>query len=918
MANGDPPASELTFVPEEPDDVEATIDPEISRPVEQLAGGDPTASVIQRLEAHSFKESRYRFKGEIARGGMGAILKVWDEDLRRNLAMKVVLGGGDSRGGSTADIRPKVLSRFLEEAQVTGQLDHPGIVPVHELGLDAEGRVYFTMQLVKGRTLREIFELVESEAEGWTATRALMVMLKVCEAMAYAHKKGVVHRDLKPDNIMVGRYGEVYVMDWGLARVLGHRDLCDIRPAPHASIATVMVESDRKVEPSAGPVSNLVTMDGDVIGTPAYMPPEQAMGDLEGISPRSDVYSMGAILYHLLAGHMPYVPDKANVAPHMILKWVLDGAPKPLHEISKNIPAELVAICEQAMARSSSDRYADMGELSEDLRAFLEHRVVQAYQTGAVAEFKKWVARNRALALSSAAAGLAIIGGLGAVGFVQSRAADNERELRGVAEVNEAEAVKQEALAKLERSRVFRLSASEEVENLIAQAGTLWPAHPDLVDDYEEWMRDASDVAAGLEPSGDDIGHLAQLAELEARALPDRDAAGGVLFQRTDDQWWHAQLSKMIAEIQAFADPEQGLIEGTSERWGWSIGRRLEFAVEVEELTVSGEKAVAAWARAVDAIRAHPDYGGLELSPQLGLIPLGPDSESGLWEFADVQTGEVPIRDLKGNLGRTEATGVVFVLVPGNPFMMGSQSQEPNDPNYDPASDFAYEYPPHEVTLDPFFISKFELTQGQWSYFMGVNPSLYYAGRTNYTRRLAHVINLANPVENVSFDECARVMSRLGFELPTEAQWEYAARAGMESPWWTGDAKESLEGAANVADSFAQKGSGTYTSYEEWLDDRFEYHAPVGSFDANAFGLHDVHGNVWEWTRDWSGDYGEYAKREGDGFLLVPETLRNLHVMRGGSFQDNAVGVRSARRGVLGGEFGAGVIGVRPVRKIDE
>ncbi len=131
---------------------------------------------------------------------------MWDEDLRRNLAMKVILGKGDHITGETPSVDSKTLGRFLEEAQVTGQLDHPGIVPVHELGLDDQGQVYFTMKLVKGRDLKAIFDLVHEGKEGWTQTRALNVMLKVCEAMAYAHSKGVIHRDLKPANVMVGKY----------------------------------------------------------------------------------------------------------------------------------------------------------------------------------------------------------------------------------------------------------------------------------------------------------------------------------------------------------------------------------------------------------------------------------------------------------------------------------------------------------------------------------------------------------------------------------------------------------------------------------------------------------------------------------------------------------------------------------------
>ena len=142
-------------------------------------------------------------------------------------------------------------------------------------------------------------------------------------------------------------------------------------------------------------------MDGDVVGTPAYMPPEQARGEIEKLSARSDVYSLGAMLYHLIARQMPYVPPGERITNRTVLSRLLDGPPKPLHSIKNDVPAELAAICEKAMARDASQRYADTLALAQDLRAFLEHRVVGAYETGAVAELKKWVARNKPLAAQS-------------------------------------------------------------------------------------------------------------------------------------------------------------------------------------------------------------------------------------------------------------------------------------------------------------------------------------------------------------------------------------------------------------------------------------------------------------------------------------------------------------------------------------
>jgi len=387
---------------------------------------------------------RYRLEDEVARGGQGAILRVYDQDLRRPLAMKVVLGGeAGGQAAPVASVAPRTLGRFLEEAQVTAQLDHPGIVPVHELGLDPDGRVYFTMRLVRGEDLAAIFAKTREGVEGWSQTRALNVLVRVCEAMAYAHHKGVIHRDLKPANVMVGRFGEVYVMDWGLARVLARDgDSADTEDLAH----------DEIVDPDDPDV--LTTMDGDVVGTPAYMPPEQALGRLAAMGPQSDVYSLGAMLYELLAGHEPYASgDRLSVLD--VLYKAQSEAPEPLSSEAPGAPQELVAICEKAMARDPARRYPDMSGLAEDLRAFLEGRVVRAYETGAVAEFRKWVVRNKPLAGAMAAGVLALVAGLATTLVQKGRADENAR----LALEREHAAIQAEARASAEALR-----ASHEAE----------------------------------------------------------------------------------------------------------------------------------------------------------------------------------------------------------------------------------------------------------------------------------------------------------------------------------------------------------------------------------------------------------------------------------------------------------------------
>jgi len=362
---------------------------------------------------------RYVQGEELGRGAMGLVRRVEDRPLRRKLAMKTL------RGEAT-DVR---LARFLNEARVLGRLDHPGIVSIHELGVDEEGRPFFTMPVLAGGELREVFTKARASEDGWSLARAVGVLERVCEAMAHAHASGVVHRDLKPSNVMVGRFGEVQVVDWGIAAVRGQRDARDPRP-----------QADSSGAPEASPVR---TLDGAVIGTPYFMSPEQARGESSAVDERSDVYALGAMLYELLAGRPPFERDEGSNAPYAVLARVQTQEPAPLDDA--RAPEELVAICRRAMAREREERYADMSALAADLRAHLEQRVVSAHRTGAMAELGKWVQRNRLAAGALGGALLALVAGAGGVAAVQAARAEAEAKLVG--QVQEEKRNVQQALA---------------------------------------------------------------------------------------------------------------------------------------------------------------------------------------------------------------------------------------------------------------------------------------------------------------------------------------------------------------------------------------------------------------------------------------------------------------------------------------
>jgi len=394
-------------------------------------------------------DSHYVPQKTIKKGGMGEIVLCVEQNTHRRVAMKRML--------PTTAKHPRQRARFVEEAQVTAQLEHPNIVPVHELGRDSSGAIYFTMKLVKGRSLSEIIAGLRSGEETHSLVELLQIFLKVCDGVAFAHSRGVVHRDLKPGNIMVGDFGEVLVMDWGIARILAQRD----------RTGDQTVHTDRQETDAPG----LHTMAGSMMGSPSYMPPEQATGQIDKIDRRSDIYSLGAILYAILTLRRP-VTGKTNES--ILTKVVRGDIRKPEDRApQRDIPRELSAVAMKCMAKYRSGRYASVPQLQRDVRLHLEGRSVTADPDSFARALVKFFKRNKGIGVAMSAAAV-LLTAIASVAFMR---VSNERDSALASERKAVAAQKLQRETALASSERFAMQAIRA-----AETGRTEEAHRRVVD----------------------------------------------------------------------------------------------------------------------------------------------------------------------------------------------------------------------------------------------------------------------------------------------------------------------------------------------------------------------------------------------------------------------------------------------------
>ncbi|MEM7305013.1 MAG: SUMF1/EgtB/PvdO family nonheme iron enzyme [Planctomycetota bacterium] len=918
---------------------EETADPVIRERVRRLLelADDPPSRLDGPVLSSALVESAampeaigpYAVRGLVGVGAMGAVYRAEQRHPRRAVAVKILRRALETQEGAR---------RFELEAQFLGRLQHPAIAQIFEAGTAAIGGVptaYIAMELVDGKPITRF-----ADERGLDVKARVELLVQLAGAVHHAQLRGVIHRDLKPSNVLVNPTGEVKVIDFGVARATG-RD---------------------EGETSA-------TLPGQVIGTLAYMSPEQLRGDPDAVDTRTDVYSLGVIAYELLSGRLPYPLEGANVGTAVTILLERD-APR-LGKVARPCRGDLERIVEHALEKAPERRYQSAIALADDLRRFLDGEAILARRPSAIYQISKLARRNRGATIGLAATLLAILVGAGVAvryALANKRLADHNGRLVVEADTRAAEAERQRGLAEERAIRIARTAAGDRLDRALREAELLWPAVPARVADMDKWLEELGEpLGASLashraalasireqaEPYGPDdarrdreqhpdqaylslarqeleqiklslVGenwklpgvddqarqHLelrrAELEELVAKYERGVNERTTWRFAADELQEEHDDLTLLVRELTAFTDPAEGMLH--------EIRRRRSVAVGIYRDTVEAPGAAARWDAARAAIAESPHYGGMDLEPQPGLIPLDADPQTELWEFWHVTSGTEPTRSDEPNPRnpwRIEAsTGLVLVLVPGGTYRVGAQSKDPTAPHYDPAA-VSFEGPVREVELRPYFLSKYEITQSQYERIAGENPSGYgptFQWFGNPERSEPYHSNTEwNPVEYVSWNDATLAMQRAALRLPSLEEWEVAARGGTQTPWWTGATADSLADAGwelpigNLGDALTrERGGPDFFSVSEW-DDEFAIHAPVGSFAPNPLGFFDIVGNVSELCSDHG------IRHAGD----------NVVAACGGSYQHGAANARVTAWALTYDSDRSNQAGVRPARSVE-
>jgi serine/threonine-protein kinase len=799
---------------------------------------------------------RYVERGELGRGGMAQVHRVFDHELNRTLARKTL--------HTTLWDRPGAVSRFVEEAQATAQLTHPNIIPIHDLGRDDSGRVWFTMPEIRGQTLGDVMVSVHqastmqwgTTSDGWTLRRLVSCFLSVCNAVSYAHQRGVVHRDLKPDNVMVGRLGETWVVDWGLAKVLGR------------GASAVEDELTMVVVPGA-----TATRQGRVAGTPSYMAPEQARGEVDAIDARTDVYALGAILYELLSGERPYGDLPADDA----LAALLAGPPPPVDEagstdeevterLGPSMPRELVELCTRAMHRAPDDRPQSALAMAHEVEAWLDggRNEEQAVEMVARAlEAEREVAHLRAESEAMRMRGDNLLASL-------PQWADENAKSAGWSLLDHAEALGREA-ARRDATVESRLQAA------LRLVGDLEGAHEAMArrnrNRHERAEAEGRSVEAELAESAL-RDHVAALPAHNVHRLRSMAYLRGEGFLSLV-----AELPGAIVKLYRYEVHRRRLVPGRPQTLSLPLVRRA--------LPIGSYLAVI----------QHPERRGVRCPVRI--------DRQGHWEQDEIRLPPA------GQLTRDER------YVPAGPFIAGGSPWSPRTSER------------HELWVGSFVMARFPVTNAEFLGFLddlvaqGLSElALRYAPREGGAAPYAEAAavygfdgtrfflqpdpegdlwELDAPVMQVDWGSARAYCEWLGgrtgrpWRLPTEYEWEKAARGvdGRRYPW---------------GDAFDSSWCHMLTSGEEVTRP-----APVASYpvDESPYGVRGLGGNLSDWCLDASDD-----EVPDDGRVRVPDVQdepSRHRVVRGGYFygQERMVAASHRRRFRAAHRWSS--VGFRPV-----
>ncbi len=888
----------------------------------QFLATPTSGGVVARRQPQSGDRiGHYRLQEKLGEGGFGTVwLAEQQAPVRRQVALKLLKAGMDSA---------HVLARFEAERQALALMDHPNIAKVFDGGATPDGQPFFVMELVRGVPVTEFCDTAQL-----TPRQRLELFVPICQAVQHAHHKGVIHRDIKPSNVLVAlQDGRPIpkVIDFGIAKATGAR----------------LTER------------TLFTGFQQLLGTPEYMAPEQAERSELDVDTRADVYSLGVLLYELLTGSRPFDSKDLLAAGigEMLRRIREDEPPKPStrvtsldakqllevarvrqvapHTLGKMIRGELDWVVMRALERDRNRRYETAAAFADDVVRFLVGDPVAAGPPSAWYRARRFARRHRIGFVAGIAATVSLGVGLlvawrgweeasiQATDANLARSAESQQ--RHIAETRATELAATAATLRRRTDEFDLLALVVQVDEATSAEATLCPPWPDQIQAMQAWLGTHGTPLVAAASRVD-----AAVAELRARTLSATDAA------RHADQ--HAADAADGFLLRTLADLSTRL-KHFEQRTKLDVAERLRWAQQIDTLTRAHPLARTTWEAARAAIAAADGTTAstryrevpVDLRPQMGLVPIGCNPVTRLWEFYDLRSSfdsalsgdpaalPIPTHTPDGSIAVETATGVVFVLVPGGTFWFGAQADDPAAPNFDRTAS-KLEGPPVPVTLAPFFLARHELTQGQWRCLSGGEmPSFHRKGKRHdpsLVEPADDLTDLMYPVERVSWEMATQLLLRHGMDLPTEAQWEYASRAGTATPWWTGETVESLEGAANVLDLEAERAVPQWGRAEGGFSDGHVGPAAVGSFRANPWGLHDTHGNLFEWCRDWAST-NQHPLRAGDGLRLVSEPAR-FRIVRGGGYNSAASLARVARPEGFAPEIRNTFTGVRPARALQE